>query len=209
MTNVEGLFAAGDILFASNCDGHACATGHYAGRHAAGYAARAGEAPVHEPQVEAMRANLYGPLRNERGVTWQELNLAIARVMQHHCGEFKTDELLTNGLEVLRDLEQQEQPKLQARNPHDLIRSMEVTNILTCAELVLYSSLARKASSRELHFHRLDYPEVDPPAWRKFVTVQRTADGVRNDAQAIDYYGNLTENYERENADYLASRHHD
>ena len=93
-----------------------------------------------------------------------------------------------------------------ARNPHDLIRSIEVLNILTSAEIVLHSCLARKASSRELHFTRLDYPDNDPPAWHKFVTVQRTADGVRYDAKPLDYYGNLPENYERENRDYIARR---
>jgi len=39
MTNIDGLFAAGDILFAGNCVGHAAATGGYAARHAADYAA--------------------------------------------------------------------------------------------------------------------------------------------------------------------------
>ena len=38
-TNLEGLFVAGDSLYASNCYGHAAATGHYAGRHASEYAA--------------------------------------------------------------------------------------------------------------------------------------------------------------------------
>lgn len=37
-SNLEGLFVAGDSLYASNCYGHAAATGHYAGRHCAQYA---------------------------------------------------------------------------------------------------------------------------------------------------------------------------
>lgn len=203
MTNIEGLFAAGDLLFASNCDGHACATGHYAGRHAAVYAQRVGGAPVHEPQVEAERVRIYRPLTRDRGLGWQELNMAISRTMQHHCGDFKTDELLLAGLDVLCELASRDASRLVARNPHDLIRSIEVLNILTSAEIVLHSCLARKASSRELHFNRLDYPETDPPEWRKFVTVQRTPDGVRYDAKPVDYYGDLPGTYERVNRDYL------
>lgn len=34
-TNLEGLYAAGDQLFAADCNGHGAATGYYAGRHAA------------------------------------------------------------------------------------------------------------------------------------------------------------------------------
>lgn len=206
MTNVEGLFAAGDALFASNCYGHACATGHYAGRHAAAYARSLGEVSVHEPQVESERARLYQALGRDKGVTWQELNFAITRVMQHHCGGFKTDELLVRGLAALDELEAQEVPRLMARNPHDVIRVLEVLNILTTAKIVIHSSLARKASSHALHFTRLDYPEVDPPAWRKFITVRDTPDGVRADSRPLDYYGNLTENYERENRDYIDRR---
>ena len=53
-------------------------------------------------------------------------------------------------------------------------------------------------------FSRLDYPEMDPPAWHKFVTVWRDETGARTGSLPIDYYGNLTENYERLNADYIA-----
>ena len=73
MTNLEGLFAAGDVLFASDCVGHAAATGHYAGRHAADYAASHGPVTVHRPQVDAERARLYEPLRRKKGVSWQAL----------------------------------------------------------------------------------------------------------------------------------------
>ena len=206
MTNVEGLFAAGDALFASNCYGHACATGHYAGRHAADYARAVGEVRVHEPQVESERARLYQALGRDVGVTWQELNFAITRVMQHHCGAFKTDELLTRGLSELDEIEAQDVPRLMARNPHDLIRVLEVLNILTTAKIVIHSSLARKASSHPLHFSRLDHADADQSAWRKFVTVRDTPDGVRVDAKPLDYYGNLTENYERENRSYIDAR---
>jgi len=206
MTNVEGLFAAGDVLFSSNCYGHACATGHYAGRHAAAFAQRAGDAVLDERQVEAERERAYRPLTRAQGLGWQELNLAITRVMQHYCGGFKTDELLTLGLDALRELRDRDASTLAARNPHELVRSLEVLSILTSAEIVLHSCLARKASSRELHFTRLDYPAVDPPEWRKFVTVQLADEGVRVGDMALDYYGDLVENYERENRDYLVSR---
>jgi succinate dehydrogenase/fumarate reductase flavoprotein subunit len=206
MTNVEGLFAAGDVLFSSNCYGHACATGHYAGRHAAAFAQRAGDAVLDERQVEAERERAYRPLTRAQGLGWQELNLAITRVMQHYCGGFKTDELLTLGLDALRELRDRDASTLAAHNPHELVRSLEVLSILTSAEIVLHSCLARKASSRELHFTRLDYPAVDPPEWRRFVTVQLADEGVRVGDMALDYYGDLVENYERENRDYLVSR---
>ena len=87
-------------------------------------------------------------------------------------------------------------------NPHDLLRAQETLNVLTNAELVIQSCPARKASSKQLMFTRLDYPEMDPPEWHNFITVWRDESGVRTGALPIDYYGNLTDNYERLNADY-------
>jgi succinate dehydrogenase/fumarate reductase flavoprotein subunit len=90
-----------------------------------------------------------------------------------------------------------------ARNPHDLLRAQETLNVLTNAELVIHSCLARRASSKQLMFQRIDYPEMDPPEWHKFVTVQRDAAGVRVGALPIDYYGDFASNYEAHNADYI------
>ncbi len=93
--------------------------------------------------------------------------------------------------------------ELAGSSPHDLIRIAEVRNILTTARIILHSSLARKASSRELHFKRLDYPEVDPPGWRKFTTVRPTEDGVAYGELPLDYYGSIPDEYERHNRAYI------
>jgi succinate dehydrogenase/fumarate reductase flavoprotein subunit len=204
MTNLPGLFAAGDVLFASDCVGHAAATGHYAGRHAADFAAAHGEVRVDEAQIASERARLYEPLSRQQGVSWQALSEAITRVMQNYCGAVKSDQLLLEGLRMLGELREHEAQRLCARNPHDLLRAQETLNILTNAELVIHSCLARKASSTQLQFQRIDYPAMDPPEWYKFVTVWRDDTGVRSGSLPIDYWGDLTSNYERHNPDYVA-----
>jgi succinate dehydrogenase/fumarate reductase flavoprotein subunit len=203
MTNLEGLFAAGDMLFGSDCVGHAAATGHYAGRHAAAYAAKSGPVALDPGQVEAERSRLYEPVTRKRGPSWQAVNLAITRVMQNYCGAVKSDDLLNEGLKALRDLDADEASKLSASNPRELTRVLEVLNIRTNAELVIHSCLARKASSQQLQFTRLDYPEMDPPEWHKFVTVRRDEHGVQTGSLPIDFWGDLTENYERHAEDYV------
>ena len=59
MTNLEGLFAAGDVLFASDCVGHAAATGHYAGRRAVGIDGRVASGLA--PQVTAAQDRRISP----------------------------------------------------------------------------------------------------------------------------------------------------
>jgi succinate dehydrogenase/fumarate reductase flavoprotein subunit len=202
-TNLEGLYGAGDQLFASNCHGHAAATGHYAGRHAADYARSASDTGVDRDQTEGERARIHSLLGTDGDVDWRELNASIARVMQHHCGAIKSAELLNSGLASLRDIGQTGASRLRARNPHELMRCLEVLNVLTNAELVIHSCLARKASAEHLLFQRSDYPEFDPPEWHKLVTVRLEDSRVVEGDVPIDHYGSLKETYECENQAYV------
>ena len=205
-TNLEGLFAAGDQLFASDCNGHAAATGYYAGRHAAEYAIQTSQSNIKNQQVEFERRRVKSLTNKNEGIGWKEFNLAITRIMQNYCGENKSRELLNIGLKLLENLETKEAPKLYARNPHELIRSLEVINILINAKVIINSCLVRKASSKHLHFIRSDYPEMDPLEWHKFITVKLENNKVKVGTLPIDYYGSLKENYEIYNEDYIKKR---
>ena len=72
---------------------------------------------------------------------------------------------------------------------------MECFNILTCGEMVIHASLARKASSAWLGFERLDYPEKDPPEWDKWITAKLEDNRVSIGEKPLDYWGPLEENY--------------
>ena len=208
-TNLEGLYAAGDQLFASDCNGHAAATGYYAGRHAADYAIQTSQSNLNDQQVEFERRRVKSLTNKSEGIGWKEFNLAITRIMQNYCGEIKSRELLNIGLKLLENLETIEVPKLYVRNPHELIRSLEVINILINAKLIINSCLVRKASSKHLHFIRSDYPEMDPIEWHKFITVKlenNKNNKVKVGALPIDYYSSLKENYEIYNEDYIKKR---
>ena len=90
-----------------------------------------------------------------------------------------------------------------ARNPHELMRSLEVLNILTNAEIVFHACLAREASSKQLHFVRSDFPHTDPPEWHKFITIALKENQVVRGEKPIDYYGDLKENYAKHTAAYI------
>jgi succinate dehydrogenase/fumarate reductase flavoprotein subunit len=162
-TNIEGLYAAGDALYASNCYGHAASTGHYAGRHAAFAAKSRSRIAADTHQVDQEQNRVYAPLSQDydTGITWKELNQAIAKTMQLYCGEKKEASLLKAGLEVLQDYEARILPRLTAANPHELMRVMEVQNILTVAQMIIEASLARKKSVDRLEFYRIDSDETE------------------------------------------------
>lgn len=203
-TNIDGLYAAGDQLFASNCFGHAAATGSYAGRFAACFAKNVNIENPDEQQILREKERIYSVVKKTKGLNWQEVNTSICNIMQKYCGAIKSDHLLNFGLDKIKDLKTNMMPHLFARNPHEHLRSLEVLNIITNAEIVLLSCLARKASSKHLHFIKSDYPLIDPKEWHKFITIRKDSDGnIIVGDKDIDYYGSLKENYEENNSDYL------
>jgi succinate dehydrogenase/fumarate reductase flavoprotein subunit len=196
-TNLEGLYAAGEALLTGTGNAaHACSTGRYAGRKAAEYALGAVRPVIEREQVENEKARIYAPVDRKDGMDWKELNIGICQIMQHYCGDIRNEESLKIGLKWLKELKEQEARALFARNPHELGRCLESLSLITLAEMVMHASLGRKASSAWLGFQRSDYPEVDPPAWHKWITTRLEGDQVKTGELPIDYWGSLKENYE-------------
>jgi len=204
-TSLEGLYAAGTQLFSPGDHSFAAATGRYAGRKAASYALVASEPIVSKEQISAEKARIYAPAGRRNGVDWKELHAGIARVMQYFCSEYKTDALFNMAIETLEEIEEKWVTTLFAMDPHKLIRSLEDLSILTHAQVILHASRARKASSQILNFHRIDYPQVDPPEWHKFITVKPENGNVKVGELPLDYWGNLKQNYEAHNRDYTGA----
>lgn len=202
-TNLDGIYAAGDQLYASDCAGYACATGYYAGRKAADAAAGYELGDYCAEDAEREQQRLLAPLYVKDGMSWKELNKAIAKAMQNYCGGVKCDALLTEGLDLLKRYERDIVPMLSAKNPHELMRIHEVLDILTVAEMVLYSSLARKSSSVPLSFERSDYPETDPERDRCHIAISMQDGEVRERRVPLDFFGDLKEEYEKRNQDYI------
>ncbi len=201
-TSLEGLYAAGEQMHTPGDHSFAASTGRYAGRKAAEYVKQADGAGISKDQVAAEKDRVYAPIKRSEGIEWKELHAAIARTMQFYCSEFKTEPLFNMGLDALKDIEENWAPTLYALDPHKLMRGLEDLSLLTYAQIVLQASLARKASSQYLDFRRIDYPELDPPEWNKFVTLKLDKDKAKIGELPLDYWGDFKENYEKYNNDY-------
>lgn len=207
-TNIEGLYVAGDSLYASNCYGHAAATGYYAGRHASKYALKTNIVQYDRQQVDFEKKRIYAPLQNnpETAIGWKELNMGIAKTMQNYCGDVKRDDLLNTGLLHLQEFEKKIVPDTYAYNPHELIRLLEVFDILTVSQIILHSCIARKTSSKSLCFNRGDSTLSETNKDKRLVTVKQVNNSVVINEKPLDFFGNLKENYERYNQDYIGGK---
>ncbi len=205
MTTLDGLFAAGEQMFGPADHSYAEATGRYAGRKAAEYVLKSHEPVVSKDQIALEKARVYAPIKKSQGIEWKELHAGISRNMQYFCSEFKNEKLLSMGLDALQDIEKNWVPKLYALDPHKLIRSLEDLSLLSFSQIILHASLARKASSRHLNFQRIDYPQMDPPEWNKWITLKMENGKLKVGELPLDYWGNLKGNYEDHNKGYVGT----
>jgi succinate dehydrogenase/fumarate reductase flavoprotein subunit len=205
-TNIDGIYAAGDQLFASDCCGFAAATGYYAGRKAVKYASKTSFGKVDEGEIAKEKARIYAPMTVENGIGWKELNMAISKAMQIYCGGIKCKELLLEGLDLLNSYEKEIVPKLSCNNPHELMRTHEVLDILTVSQLIINACLLRESSSKALCFYRTDFPEMDPDKDRHFITIRNENGKIIKGTYPLDYYGDVKSNYEYYNKDYMEGK---
>lgn len=202
-TNIDGIYAAGDQLFASDCAGFACCTGHYAGRKAADYTGTVRLEDYDVREADREKERLFAPLYREEGMDWRELNMAIAKAMQNYCGGVKCDDLLKEGLDLLESFEKDIVPQISCENPHELMRAHEVFDILDVAKLILHACLARKSSSSPLFFQRSDYPQMDPEEDKRIITIRQENGKIIEGSVPLGYFGNLKEEYEKRNQEYI------
>ena len=194
-TNLKNVFAAGDTLYASDCAGFACATGDWAGWHAARAAEKA-ELPGADPDfVHEEQRRLLAPLHVKDGLDWREVNLAASKAMQNYCGGVKCDDLLLQGLALIRGLRDNELREIACKNPHELVRAHEVSDILDVSELILEASLARKCSAAPLYFQRSDSRGDRAEAERCYLVIRRENGETRLEKTPHRFYGDLEAGY--------------
>ena len=174
-TTLPGLYAAGDEIWQDSLSG-AYVFARRAGIAAAKYASLQDDwAPIEESQLERIEESVLAPMKRGVGVTPQDLEEKVRGIMTKYAYLSKTGGMLEHGLKLLREIRDEWIPKMKADNPHQLMRSAEVRNILTVAELHMASALYRTESvPYGRHFlHRLDYPTQHPTWYRQRVVVKQ------------------------------------
>ena len=177
-TSVEGLFAAGDCATVSGGISGAAVLGHIAGEGVVTrIRAASGALPGIDPRaIESIRAQAADHLKQGGGPSWRQFEDETRQTVTDYIGVRRTENGLRLALDTLHALAKRE-PQLAADDLHGLMRVHESKNIRQNAEIMAVASLARRETRTGSAHWRLDYPKPDEENWRKFVIVERGADG--------------------------------
>ena len=115
-------------------------------------------------------------LAEEKSLSWKRYEDEVRRIVTDYVGVRRNEKGLRLALDTLRALAKRE-PELRADDLHGLMRVHESTSIRLSAELMAAAALARQETRTGSSHRRIDYPNTDDENWRKFVIVQKGADG--------------------------------
>ena len=179
-TSIEALFAAGDCATVSGGISGAAVLGHIAGEGVVTrIRAASGALPGIDPRaIESIRAQAADHLKQGGGPSWRQFEDETRQTVTDYIGVRRTENGLRLALDTLHALAKRE-PQLAADDLHGLMRVHESKNIRQNAEIMAVASLARRETRTGSAHWRLDYPKPDEANWRKFVLVERGADGPR------------------------------
>ncbi len=179
LSNVPGLFAAGDCSTVSNGIAGATVMGHIAGGSAARHAlSRPRPEPLSKEDIERIREELVQPLARGDDYAPHQFEDEVREIVTD-CIGFRRDETrLKDALRRLGDLRGRE-GQVGAKNFHDLMRLHEARNLRTVAETVAAAALERRESRGGGAHVRTDYPDRDDVNGLRTIMMEREGDGLR------------------------------
>ena len=178
---IEGLYAAGEcacvsVHGANRLGGNSLLDILVFGRAAANHIIEyLKENRYHKPLDDACiekamaRFRRWDGGKNNDGESVSDLRHELKAIMEEHCGVFRNDEVLKQGVEKIEQLAE----RLQHASIGDhsdtfntaRVEALELENLMACGLATMHSAYARK-ESRGAH-SRIDYPERDDKNWMK------------------------------------------
>ena len=176
-TTVPGLYAAGDMASVPhNYMIGAFVFGRLAGTNAIEYIKDLDHLDPDPDFLEAEKGRIYHPLTQPNGIPHTQIEYKLRRLVNDYLQPPKAHNKMEIGLGNF--VRYQETLNLMgARDPHELMRSMEVHFIRDCAEMAARASLYRKESRWGLYHYCLDYPEKNNEEWFCHVNLKKDEKG--------------------------------
>lgn len=177
-TNVPGIFAAGNVV--GNVRGsitNASVWGDVAGESAAEYVKTVDAYDVTGHPAIQKHIDLYNSFMNRKnGADWLEANSTLQVIMNDYVGlKLRSEDMMRAGIKYLDDLKAYALSDIACADAHQLMRTMELFDLIDLGKAVAITARNRK-ESRDKH-KRVDYDYTNPLLNDQFQTIRLDRDG--------------------------------
>nr|WP_163500646.1 fumarate reductase/succinate dehydrogenase flavoprotein subunit [Halomonas socia] len=164
-TTVPGLFGAGDMAsVAHSYMLGAFVYGQICGESAAAFAKERDLPTLDEAFIAVELERIQAPLNVADGIPPSQMEYKVRRLVNDYLQPPKVTKKMEIGLQRILAV-REDLPRLQATDPHELLRALEVHSIIDCAEMAARASLYRTESRWGLYHYRVDCPEQNDADW--------------------------------------------
>jgi len=172
-TCVPGLYAAGDnALCAHGYLTGAFTIGEAAAESAAEYVRTVNHVAPNQSVIDTFLAKVERRLaQKENPISIEEFEYKVRRNINDYLASPKTEDKLQRGMEWMDRFMAELDTMVYIEDNHDLIKTLEVENIITCAKLCARAASERKESRWGSYHKRIDYPERDDANWMKHIVM--------------------------------------
>ena len=188
-TTLPGLYAAGDMASVPhNYMLGAFVNGAIAGEQAARFSADVDLADPDADFVALEQERVLAPTQRSDGLTPFEVEYKTRRLVNDYLAPPKVTAKMRIAQQRFAEI-RDDLNALVARDPHELMRTLEVQSILDCADLAAAASLYRTESRWGFYHYRVDHPDTDNDDWFCHTLLYRDANGaMAHRKRAVDPY---------------------
>ncbi|MFN3622764.1 MAG: fumarate reductase/succinate dehydrogenase flavoprotein subunit [Hyphomicrobium sp.] len=188
-TTVPGLYAAGDMASVPhNYMLGAFTNGSIAGTDAAEYAAGISLAEFDKSDIERERARVLAPTKRDDGIPPNQIEYKTRRLVNDYLQPPKVARKYELAQQRFAEVREDMESGMMARSAHELLRALEASSILDCADMAAHASLFRTESRWGLYHLRADYPEKNDEEWFCHTLLSKRDGKMVSEKRAIDPY---------------------
>jgi succinate dehydrogenase/fumarate reductase flavoprotein subunit len=178
-TTIPGLYAAGDMAnVPHNYMLGAFTNGAFAGEHAAGFVGDVDFASFDDGAVQAEQTRVLAPTKRDDGIPPNQIEYKTRRFVNDYLQPPKVTAKMELAQRRFAEIREDMEQGMMVRDAHELMRALETSTILDCADMAAAASLYRTESRWGLYHNRVEYAGRDEENWRCHTVLTREDDEI-------------------------------
>jgi succinate dehydrogenase/fumarate reductase flavoprotein subunit len=188
-TTVEGLYAAGDMASVPHSYMLGAFTnGSIAGEHASDYAKDVDLAGIDTEDIGRERDRVLAPTKRTDGIPPHQIEYKTRRLVNDYLQPPKVPRKYELAQARFAEIREDLEHGMVATNAHQLLRALEASSILDCADMAAAASLFRTESRWGLYHLRSDYAGRDDENWLCHTLLGKSNGRMTCEKRAVDPY---------------------